>query len=139
MALALRFGILEWQNPATQNVVIVWVTMLIIFSRVLLLSYKLNFVNHWISLRVTNSKVKLLFFYFRATNCKKNHLELLTRWCTNSMVKFSWLNGFLSSCKIVLKKTCVFQFLTLSWRRSLSCRNQFIDLQIIINGLVSIY
>ena len=46
-------------------------------------SYKLEVEKYKISLRVTNSMVKLLFFRFRVTNSrlknKKLHFELLTR------------------------------------------------------------
>ena len=69
------------------------------FKEILLSSYLLDFVKYQIKLRVTNSKYKLLFFYFGVTNLKlvekqkvalrvtnlklesiKFHFELLTRW-----------------------------------------------------------
>ena len=69
------------------------------FIEILLSSYLLDFVKYQIKLRVTNSKYKLLFFYFGVTNLKlvekqkvafrvtnlklesiKFHFELLTRW-----------------------------------------------------------
>ena len=47
-------------------------------------SYKHEVEKYKISLRVTNSMVKLLFFRFRVTNSrlknKQFHFELLTRW-----------------------------------------------------------
>ena len=56
----MRFGILELRNRVTQR------------------SYAKD-----VTLRVTNSKMKLLFFYFRVTDSKlknkKLHFELLTQ------------------------------------------------------------
>ena len=74
---------MELRNQLTQSDVILRVNNSKIFIEFLLSSYYLDFVKYWIKLRVTNSKVKLLLFYFRVANSKlknkKFHFELLTR------------------------------------------------------------
>ena len=82
---------IELQNPVTQNDVPLQVTNSKVFIEILLSSYLLDFVKYWIKLRVTTSKVELLFFYFRVTNSKlknkKIHFQLLTR-----LLKFLYFN-----------------------------------------------
>ena len=74
---------IELRNLVTQNDVTLRVANSKTFIEILLLSYLLDFVKYQIKLRVTNSKIKLLFFYFRFTNSKsknkKLHIELPTR------------------------------------------------------------
>ena len=78
-----RFGILELRNWVTQNDVTLRVTNSKVFTEILLSSYLLDFIKYQIKHWVTNSKVSLLFFYFRVTNSKlknkKFHFELVTR------------------------------------------------------------
>ena len=74
---------MELRNQLTQSDVTLRVNNSKIFIEFLLSSYYLDFVKYWIKLRVTNSKVKLLLFYFRVADSKlknkKFHFELLTR------------------------------------------------------------
>ena len=72
----MRLENLELQNRVTQNDVRLRVTNSNISIEILLSSYKLDFVKHWISLRVTNSKVKLLLFKFWVTNSNLKNIRL---------------------------------------------------------------
>ena len=72
---------IELRNRVTQNDVTLWVTNSKFLKEIS--SYQLDFIKNWIKLRVTDSKVSLLFFYFRVTNSqlknKKLPFELLTQ------------------------------------------------------------
>ena len=61
---------IELRNRVKQNDVTLRVTNSEIFIVILLSSYQLDFVKYEIKLRVTNSKVELLLFYFGVTNAK---------------------------------------------------------------------
>ena len=69
-AIMLRFGTLELQNRVTQNDVKLRVNNSKAFTEILLSSYLHDFVKHYTSLWVTNSKVEPLFFHFRVINSK---------------------------------------------------------------------
>ena len=74
---------IKLRNRVTENDVTLRVANSKTFIEILLLGYLLDFVKYQIKLRVTNSKIKLLFFYFRVINSKsknkKLHIELPTR------------------------------------------------------------
>ena len=74
---------IKLRNRVTENDVTLRVANSKTFIETLLLGYLLDFVKYQIKLRVTNSKIKLLFFYFRVINSKsknkKLHIELPTR------------------------------------------------------------
>ena len=73
----LRFGTLELQNRVTQNDVKLRVNNSKAFTEILLSSYLHDFVKHYTSLWVTNSKVEPLFFHFRVINSKLKNKKLL--------------------------------------------------------------
>ena len=76
-AIMLRFGTLELQNRVTQNDVKLRVNNSKAFTEILLSSYLHDFVKHYTSLWVTNSKVEPLFFHFRVINSKLKNKKLL--------------------------------------------------------------
>ena len=76
-AIMLRFGTLELQNQVTQNDVKLRVNNSKAFTEILLSSYLHDFVKHYTSLWVTNSKVEPLFFHFRVINSKLKNKKLL--------------------------------------------------------------
>ena len=76
-AIMLRFGTLELQNRVTQNDVKLRVNNSKAFTEILLSSYLHDFVKHYTSLWVTNSKVEPLFFHFRVINSKLENKKLL--------------------------------------------------------------
>ena len=73
----LRFGTLDLQNRVTQNDVKLRVNNSKAFTEILLSSYLHDFVKHYTSLWVTNSKVEPLFFHFRVINSKLKNKKLL--------------------------------------------------------------
>ena len=76
-AIMLRFGTLDLQNRVTQNDVKRRVNNSKAFREILLSSYLHDFVKHYTSLWVTNSKVEPLFFHFRVINSKLKNKKLL--------------------------------------------------------------
>ena len=76
-AIMLRFGTLELQNRVTQNDVKLRFNNSKAFTEILLSSYLHDFVKHYTSLWVTNSKVEPLFFHFRVINSKLKNKKLL--------------------------------------------------------------
>ena len=76
-AIMLRFGTLDLQNRVTQNDVKLRVNNSKAFTEILLSSYLHDFVKHYTSLWVTNSKVEPLFFHFRVINSKLKNKKLL--------------------------------------------------------------
>ena len=76
-AIMLRFGTLELQNRVTQNDVKLRVNNSKAFTEILLSSYLHDFVKHYTSLWVTNSKVEPLYFHFRVINSKLKNKKLL--------------------------------------------------------------
>ena len=76
-AIMLRFGTLELQNQVTQNDIKLRVNNSKAFTEILLSSYLHDFVKHYTSLWVTNSKVEPLFFHFRVINSKLKNKKLL--------------------------------------------------------------
>ena len=76
-AIMLRFGTLELQNRVTQNDVKLRVNNSKAFTEILLSSYLHDFVKHYTSLWVTNSKGEPLFFHFRVINSKLKNKKLL--------------------------------------------------------------
>ena len=76
-AIMLRFGTLELQNRVTQNDVKLRVNNSKAFTEILLSSYLHDFVKHYTSLWVTNSKGEPLFFHFRVINSKLKNKMLL--------------------------------------------------------------
>ena len=99
---------MELQNWVTQNGVTLRVANSKIFIKIAILSHRIS--KYQIKLRGSNSKFKLLIFYFRVTNSKlknkKLHFELLTRrlnfffhfWVTNWKLKNKKLHSELLTC-----------------------------------------
>ena len=76
----------DLRNPVMQNDVTLRVTNSKIFIEILLSSYLLDFIKYWIKLQISNSKIKLLFFYFWVTNLNLKNKKLNFR-VTKSKLK----------------------------------------------------